>query len=377
MQPISQPSETALTSNFLPNDFQIIAGGAQKSVKVRTSTGETKTFIITVSKSDLNDAQFAQLLQTYDGTKSANIAEVALAMKLSEQADPATFKTPSFGPSKMEKLKSNVEFAKLSNSKELHVAPWRRNTAETEQIKLHHQEHIQEIKKIARSHGEIGSLVCIDKTGPTSFLDNFYDCSPNGITLGNMNFKSAEGAYHYYKFTHSYAELKQGRDKALAQGINNKAIDDQLKIFENFDKNRFFTANGEEACALDKELKQQGFEVAKSWDQGSQERDTYMWLILCAKFQDPYLKDLLKATNGAFLLAHSQDEQSDPHWTDQCLGTGNNVLGKMLMALRDLLEGNNPLKVDITVMTQVDDRETIMRYAAHANKNIKDVDYSS
>ena len=93
-----------------------------------------------------------------------------------------------------------------------------------------------------------------------------------------------------------------------------------------------------------------------SWQNGI--RDDVMWEVLQEKFaQDLYLMQLLKATESAYLLGHSQMTRDrfvtlsdtdfiasislDPispensYWNDNNDGTGKNMLGQMLMAIRD------------------------------------------
>jgi hypothetical protein len=60
-----------------------------------------------------------------------------------------------------------------------------------------------------------------------------------------------------------------------------------------------------------------------------------MWKILKTKFAaDTQMHTLLKATKDAYLLEHNNAKR-DNYWSDNSDGTGQNMLGRMLMAIRD------------------------------------------
>jgi hypothetical protein len=61
-----------------------------------------------------------------------------------------------------------------------------------------------------------------------------------------------------------------------------------------------------------------------------------MWQILEAKFQqNPDFAEYLIATRPLYLLEHNEKEGRDTYWLDDFTGNGFNMLGKMLMAIRD------------------------------------------
>ncbi|MBD2101679.1 NADAR family protein [Leptolyngbya sp. FACHB-261] len=66
-------------------------------------------------------------------------------------------------------------------------------------------------------------------------------------------------------------------------------------------------------------------------------KDGVMRTALHAKFtQHPELRDQLLATGDAYLVEHTQN---DSYWGDGGDGSGKNMLGRILMELRDELRG--------------------------------------
>lgn len=158
-------------------------------------------------------------------------------------------------------------------------------------------------------------LVCFYKSGPTEFLGNFADC-PSGVKIYGETFKCSEAAFQWRKFT--LAAKEKNRPDLLA--------DPNLEKFK--------TCTGEEAFKLRNYFDKQYPGVTVSgW--GSGKRDNVMWEVLNAKFsQNKGLMDLLKTTSGAYLMEHNQAARDD-YWSDNHDGSGVNMLGKMLMAVRD------------------------------------------
>lgn len=70
-------------------------------------------------------------------------------------------------------------------------------------------------------------------------------------------------------------------------------------------------------------------------------RDEVMRRILKDKFADPTLQAALIATGGAYLLEHNADVGRDDYWSDNNDGTGQNMLGILLMELRGELNPPN------------------------------------
>ena len=70
--------------------------------------------------------------------------------------------------------------------------------------------------------------------------------------------------------------------------------------------------------------------IKSNWDEI---RDNIMYKAVLAKFtQHPELKELLLSTNDSILIEHTQN---DSYWGDGGDGSGENMLGKILMRVRD------------------------------------------
>jgi len=71
---------------------------------------------------------------------------------------------------------------------------------------------------------------------------------------------------------------------------------------------------------------------------GGRDNWSSMFVVLCAKFQDPVLAQQLQQTNDAFLLEHRpQKTSTDVYWSDGYNGSGQNWLGLQLMIIRSAL----------------------------------------
>lgn len=158
-------------------------------------------------------------------------------------------------------------------------------------------------------------LICFYKTGPTEFLGNFAPC-PSGIVLWRNTFQCAEAAFQWRKYF-------------LAAQQNNR-----IDMLQDPKMNEFFTCDGEAAFQLRKYFDQQYPKVfVTGWQSGK--RDEVMWEVLQAKFaQNPAYRILLEDTKSAYLLEHNQAKRDD-YWSDNHDGSGKNMLGKMLMAIRN------------------------------------------
>lgn len=183
-------------------------------------------------------------------------------------------------------------------------------------------------------------LVCFYKSGPTEFLGNFAHC-PSGVTVWGETFQCSEAAFQWRKFY--LAAQQKNRPDLLAD--------------PNFAK--FKTCTGEEAFQLRKYFDAQYPGVVVSgWSHGK--RDDVMWEVLNAKFsQNKDLMDLLKTTGGAYLMEHNQAARDD-YWSDNHDGSGKNMLGKMLMAIRD---GTPKPKANDS-----SDAATVQAFAQYANQ---------
>jgi predicted NAD-dependent protein-ADP-ribosyltransferase YbiA (DUF1768 family) len=138
------------------------------------------------------------------------------------------------------------------------------------------------------------------------FLCNFYSCSMtltiNGITA---TFSSAEAAFQATKWW------------------NNPTVRAQ------FEK----TTDGQEAFDIKQKLANPDYTYAGLCRDGAMER------VLTQKFSDPAFKQALLLTEDAYLLEHNEKKGRDDYWSDDWDGSGYNMLGKLLMSIRESLGG--------------------------------------
>lgn len=136
----------------------------------------------------------------------------------------------------------------------------------------------------------------------TYFLGNFYPCR---IALYGQTFACSEAAFQAAKFSHS--------PQLMAQ---------------------FSSLGGDAAWRRAGELRAQ---IRSDW---MQVRDSIMDEVLEAKFrQNPQLSQALLATGRAYLVEHNNRKGKDTHWSDDHDGSGENMLGKLLMGVRHRLGG--------------------------------------
>ena len=201
----------------------------------------------------------------------------------------------------------------------------------------------EQVQAIANKFNDaIGTkIVCFYKHGPTEFLGNFAHCL-QGVRVFENTFQCSEAAFQWRKYY--LAAIDHGREDLM----------NDPKMTE------FFSADGEKAYSINQELREKYQSIVPNgWRSGV--RDKVMQAALEAKFeQNPDLMELLEATKGSYLLEHNEATRDD-YWSDNSDGTGNNMLGKMLMALRDC-----------TPYPQVDDTNDaaqVQTYALWANQS--------
>lgn len=149
------------------------------------------------------------------------------------------------------------------------------------------------------------------KSGLTGFLGNFHPCQ---IVYDGIEYQCSEAAFQHAKYKHL-----ANQNPALAK--------DPLM-------NDFAKANGEQAFQLNKKLRtnHSGLNL-NEWD--NKLRDQEMWKILNIKFAEgTKMREKLMQTGKTFLLEHNEASR-DNYWSDNKDGTGKNMLGRMLMAIRD------------------------------------------
>lgn len=130
-------------------------------------------------------------------------------------------------------------------------------------------------------------------TGPNSFLSNFYLCD---VVFEGKIYRSAE---------HAYVAAKT-LDLEIRNSIANLQTPGQAKKFGS------------------------SIKLREGWDNM---KVYIMRDILESKFSDYYLKERLNATKGCLLV--EGNTWNDRFWGQCPIGNGKNMLGKLLMEIRD------------------------------------------
>lgn len=139
------------------------------------------------------------------------------------------------------------------------------------------------------------------------FLANFYPCSVSLTIRGaTATFFTAEAAFQSTKWWSDAAIRAQ---------------------FEN-------APTGTDAYNIKKDLDNADLSYAGLRQDGA------MKAALASKFSDASLKQALLQTGDAYLLEHNAKKGRDHYWSDDYDGSGSNMLGKSLMALRASLGGS-------------------------------------
>lgn len=85
-----------------------------------------------------------------------------------------------------------------------------------------------------------------------------------------------------------------------------------------------------------REVKEKDLKIDPEWDtinktSGLRKKDTIMHIALYEKFKDPVLNGMLMSTGNKVLIEHTN---RDSYWGDGGNGSGKNMLGKLLMSIR-------------------------------------------
>lgn len=170
------------------------------------------------------------------------------------------------------------------------------------------QARIQEVKQLAQKYEKLDFYD--DKTTPiTAFLGNFEPCRIE--VTGGANtwvFPNAEANFQAQKFW------------------------SKKHIVQQFTQ----CATGDDAFKLSRKYAGQE-DNNKAWHSGglNSGKENAMRRALNSKFrQNEHLKQLLIATYPAKLNEHNPVKGRDNYWSDDCDGTGQNRLGKLLEELR-------------------------------------------
>ncbi len=196
-------------------------------------------------------------------------------------------------------------------------------------------------------HPTQGPYVPFYKTGQSEFLGNFVEC-PQGVTMNRIKYKNSEAAFQCEKFLQTIKKAinipPDPRAKRPTPPMDLEKVDSQLlqEAFAACDGDQAFELKqflegipGKHRSLLPDSYFGAFYALApQGWKNGG--RDDAMWNILQAKFsQNPDLMLDLQRTKPAYLLEHNQVKGRDTYWSDDKDGAGANMLGRMLMCIRE------------------------------------------
>lgn len=175
----------------------------------------------------------------------------------------------------------------------------------------------------------------LESTSSTDRIDSFEDTwlsnfHPVNVEYNGKNYPSVEHAYQAAKFTHidlsalSIEQKSRINELLYKRGYDPKDID-LTSIFTNADVN-----SG--TIKLLSQLLQECNFVPPEWDS---QRVDVMIALLVQKYQDPGLASKLLATGEKVLI--EGNSWNDTFW-GVCNNRGRNILGRILMNLRDKLK---------------------------------------
>lgn len=160
---------------------------------------------------------------------------------------------------------------------------------------------------VEQKNGLDNTIFFYSVEGPHGVLSNFYPCT---FTKRNQTWKSSEHFYQAHKFVHHPDIFEKVRQAPTCEEC--------YKLAWSF-----------------QELFREDWKLVK---------DDIMWEALVAKFtQNPDLNSHLQNTAGKTLIENSL---TDFHYGCGIDGSGLNILGKMLMALRndDIVHGSDTVR---------------------------------
>lgn len=212
---------------------------------------------------------------------------------------------------------------------------------------------LQSLEATFEWHERNCNCISFYKAGDTSFLGNFHACK---VFVFGHTFECSEAAFQWKKFD---LLVKDDRFNYLNE-------EEQKKILSGISK--LESSNGEDSFKIRQELDALFSQIPNFWPKGWKNggRDKVMWEILQAKFtQNLDLMEALRASKQSYLLEHNQRPGRDTYWSDNNDGSGHNMLGKMLMAIRDGKE--KPAQENEKFVAP--DKTWIKQYAQNVNKN--------
>lgn len=167
------------------------------------------------------------------------------------------------------------------------------------------------------------------------FLSNFF---ASGVTIDGKVFPTVE---HYFQSKKYVYEGCSEESLKHSEVIRNSKTPYIAKLLAS-DPNKVLSQPArykwmEDPYKILRELKEKGLKIDPEWDtvvnkvSGFRKKDTIMHIALYEKFRDPSLNKLLMSTGKKILVEHTS---RDSYWGDGGDGSGKNMLGKLLMSIR-------------------------------------------
>lgn len=158
-----------------------------------------------------------------------------------------------------------------------------------------------------------------------TFLSNFHEVE---IEYEGQKFRSVEHAYQAMKFNEStFQSIEQWHVDVINRSLRKRNVEIEKEDIQNLFTNPALSAGTSKIAA--NQLRILGF-VRKDWDYA---KLPIMVDLVLQKFSVPELYNNLIATNEKWLV--EGNDWDDTYW-GVCNGRGRNVLGRLLMEIREL-----------------------------------------
>lgn len=161
--------------------------------------------------------------------------------------------------------------------------------------------------------------------------DNFYELSNYYMMpfeLNNITYNSVEQYYQAQKF---YKEDSMNYFYLMLEADSPQKVKDLGNQRKNYRGDKWLINKNKPELGLLNETidKFKNYKMRDDWEEV---KENVMYEGLKAKFKNEYLKNLLLTTKDKILIENSP---YDKFWGIGSDGTGKNILGKMLMKLRE------------------------------------------
>jgi len=206
------------------------------------------------------------------------------------------------------------------------------------------------------------SYVAFYKDLNNSGFGNFHRCH---IKAFGKEFECAEAAFQYRK-----CQLAGLPESALKKFYASK--DTQGRVNRGYDGEGAFQASRRIEREYDKRNGGNAFKnklMSIDWKKAGRAKcDEVMWEVLQCKFgQNAHLMKSLRDTGNALILEHNQEAREN-WWSDNHDGSGKNMLGKMLEAIRKGSISGQPATCPSNINSQIE-QQRIRNAGAHFEEN--------